>query len=226
MSENIGFLTVIDHVAPGSTDNGLAGGLLVLNRAGRPLEFHCTMPFVPDRIQEILYGNTLHPFLYGERIAQTLIQRTKLPLLSVFTNLAEVLPVQPLVSVPIVYVFDEFAKPELPDADVSGQNLPIREISEELHESLKHFGIDNTNLRTRTHEINETRRLPEISGFDTENWREFRLGNRLIAVPEVGFLGRSRHELIADITEAARTIDLLEPFTRIVRALAEAGNAA
>ena len=63
-----GFLTVVDDAR-----FGLCGGYLVLNPAGRPLEFHCTAPIKPNRAQEILYGPTLHDFLYGEQIGGALI---------------------------------------------------------------------------------------------------------------------------------------------------------
>jgi hypothetical protein len=210
MSENLGFLTVIDQCP------GLTGGYLVLNRAGRPLEFHCTMPLAPDRIQQILYGDTLQPFLYGERIAQTLIQRSKLSVLSIFTDHAAVLPVQSLVSTAIIYVFGEAIKPEGDSA-----LPPAREISEELSESLKGFGIDNMELRTRTCCSDEMFQIPRVPGLDTGIWQEIRIGNRLIAVPEV-----EREQLVTEIKERARTIDLLEPFIRIHRALDEAKNAA
>ena len=65
----LGFLTVVEH-----PQYGLFGGYLMLNTAGRPLEFHCTAPIKPNRAQEILYGPTLEAFLYGEQIGQTLDQ--------------------------------------------------------------------------------------------------------------------------------------------------------
>lgn len=67
----IGFLTVVEHAA-----HGLFGGYLVLNATGRPLEFHCTAPVQPSRAQQILYGPTLEPFLYGEQIGATLIGKS------------------------------------------------------------------------------------------------------------------------------------------------------
>ena|GEM_PF-849738 len=109
MSENLGFLTVVEQ-APGV----LTGGYLVLNRTGRPLEFHCTLPLSPDRIQQILYGDALKPFIYGERIAQTLIQRSKLPVLAVLTSEASVLSAQPLIDTPIVYVFGDTSTSKRP----------------------------------------------------------------------------------------------------------------
>jgi hypothetical protein len=67
----IGFLTVVEHPS-----HGLFGGYLLLNAAGRPLEFHCTAPVQPSRAQQILYGPTLEPFLYGEQIGATLISKS------------------------------------------------------------------------------------------------------------------------------------------------------
>ena len=66
----LGFLTVVDH-----QQHGLFGGYLVLNTAGRPMEFHCTAPIKPNRAQQILYGPTLEPFIYGEQIGQTLLEK-------------------------------------------------------------------------------------------------------------------------------------------------------
>jgi hypothetical protein len=67
----VGFLTVVEHPL-----HGLFGGYLLLNAAGRPLEFHCTAPVQPSRAQQILYGPTLEPFLYGEQIGATLIRKS------------------------------------------------------------------------------------------------------------------------------------------------------
>ena len=213
MTDNLGFLTVINQA-----HSGLTGGYLVLNRAGRPLEFHCTSPLAPDKIQQILYGDTLQPFLYGEKIAKTLIQRSKLPVLTVLTNHAAVLPVLPLVSTPIVYVFGSPAEPEV--AENSEDTPHVREISEELSESLKEFGIANANLRTRACGNDEEAKVPPVPGFDTSIWREVRIGNRSIAVS--GAEESAKENLISEIRGVARTIDLLEPFARIRRALDEA----
>ena len=220
MSGNLGFLTVIDQ-----SPSGLTGGYLVLNPAGRPLEFHCTVPLLPEKIQKILYGNTLQPFLYGERIAQTLIQRSKLPVFSILTNHAAILPVQPSVSTPIIYVFGEQTGQENDSAPDDVSTLPqVREISEELNESLKTFGIDSAHLRTKIPGHEEMPKIPHVPGFATGLWQEVLIGNRLIAAPGTDEV--TREQLIAEIKESARTIDLLEPFDRIRLALDEAKNAA
>ena len=82
----VGFVTVVLH-----EQHGLFGGLLVLNTAGRPLEFHCTAPLKPNRAQEILFGPTLQPYLYGEQIARTLIVQVQDKLLAAITDLEPVL---------------------------------------------------------------------------------------------------------------------------------------
>lgn len=97
--QTLGFLTVVTH-----PQHGLFGGYLILNTAGRPLEFHCTTPIKPNRAQEILYGPTLNSFLYGEQIGQTLIkQGGKMPAL-VCTDREPALAAREFVSTPLVLV--------------------------------------------------------------------------------------------------------------------------
>src|SRR5688572_19430758 len=95
----LGFLTVIEQA-----ELGLLGGYLVLNAAGRPLEFHCTAPVKPNRAQEILYGTTLQPFLYGEQIGQTLLARSKATPIVVCTDSEPVLAARDFTHVPLVLV--------------------------------------------------------------------------------------------------------------------------
>jgi hypothetical protein len=95
----IGFLTVVED-----SQQGLCGGYLVLNRAGRPLEFHCTVPIRANRAQEILYGPTLAPFLYGEQIGQTLVSKAKCQPGLVCTDREPILAVQDFVATPVVLV--------------------------------------------------------------------------------------------------------------------------
>jgi hypothetical protein len=96
---DIGFLTVVEH-----DQHGLFGGYLVLNGAGRPLEFHCTAPVKPNRAQEILYGPTLKPFLYGEQIGKTLMDRGRKKPQLVCTDVVDVLSVRQLCTTPVALV--------------------------------------------------------------------------------------------------------------------------
>ena len=98
----LGFLTVVEQA-----ELGLLGGYLLLNAAGRPLEFHCTAPVKPSRAQEILYGTTLRPFLYGEQIGQTLLTRSKLTPFVVCTDSVAVLAARDFTHVPLVLVGQE-----------------------------------------------------------------------------------------------------------------------
>jgi hypothetical protein len=66
---HLGFLRIVESPA------GDVGGMLVTNRIGRPLEFQCTTPVKANRTQEILYGQTLRPFLHSELIGRTLVER-------------------------------------------------------------------------------------------------------------------------------------------------------
>ena len=82
----LGFLTVLEH-----DQQGLVGGYLLLNASGRPLEFHCTAPVKANRAQQILFGPTLAPYLYGEQIGQTLVAKGSIAPLAVCTDIEQVL---------------------------------------------------------------------------------------------------------------------------------------
>lgn len=84
--------------------SGLCGGYLVLNRSGRPLEFHCSAPVKPNRAQQILYGPTLEPFLYGEQIGQALLARAREGVVLVYTDRLPVLAVREFVTLPVALV--------------------------------------------------------------------------------------------------------------------------
>ncbi|MBN2475581.1 MAG: hypothetical protein JXB62_13295 [Pirellulales bacterium] len=108
----LGFLTVMEHA-----QHGLFGGYLLLNVAGRPLEFHCTTPIKANRAQEILYGPTLQSFLYGEQIGQTLLDKAKTAPCFVCTDQQPALAVRQYVSAPVALVLGE----EEPPDDEAGQ---------------------------------------------------------------------------------------------------------
>ncbi len=59
---------------------GWTGGLLILDRAGRPLEFQCTLPVRPTRAHEILYGPTLRRHLVSEVIGKVLLAKARTPI--------------------------------------------------------------------------------------------------------------------------------------------------
>lgn len=102
----LGFLTVVE-----SPEGGMVGGYLLLNAAGRPLEFHCTAPLRPTRTQEILYGPTLRPFLYGEQIAPALLARSQRTPIVICTDQPPVLDARPLAPAPLVLVLADATAP-------------------------------------------------------------------------------------------------------------------
>ena len=65
----LGFI-VIAHYG----NEGYAGGCLCTNEKGVPLEFRYTAPVQPTRLQELLYGPTLKPELFGQLIASELLK--------------------------------------------------------------------------------------------------------------------------------------------------------
>jgi hypothetical protein len=95
----LGFLTILEH-----EHQGLVGGYLILNAAGRPLEFHCTAPVRPNRAQEILFGPTLESYLYGEQIGQTLLAKGSVEPLAVCTDIERALSVRDYVNIPVALV--------------------------------------------------------------------------------------------------------------------------
>lgn len=136
----LGFLTVLDH-----PQHGLFGGYLILNAAGRPLEFHCTAPIKPNRAQEILYGPTLQAFLYGEQIGRTLVQKAKIGPFFVCTDRRPVLAVRDHVALPVALILSE----ELPPAEPDGVFRRI--------DTAHSGGLDRSGHRLITFELGRNR---------------------------------------------------------------------
>jgi hypothetical protein len=117
----LGFLTIIEN-----PEHGLFGGYLILNRAGRPLEFHCTAPVKPNRAQQILYGPTLEPFLFGEQIGQSLLDKARSEPVVVCTDREPALAVREFTKVPVALVLppEEPGAETTPGHDASANETP------------------------------------------------------------------------------------------------------
>jgi hypothetical protein len=109
---SVGFLTVLDQ-----GEDGLFGGYLVLNAAGRPLEFHCTAPVKANRAQQILYGRTLAPYLYGEQIGQTLVGKAKTSPRWICTDVQPALSVREFIETPVALVLEAAAEQDEAPSD-------------------------------------------------------------------------------------------------------------
>ena len=94
-----GFLTVVDSPA-----HGLFGGYLLVDAAGRPLEFHCTAPVRVSRAQQILYGATLHGHLHGRQIGSVLLAEATVEPAVVLTDLDSMLHVRAHTKLPVALV--------------------------------------------------------------------------------------------------------------------------
>jgi hypothetical protein len=119
-----GFLTVVEH-----PQHGLFGGYLVLNAAARPLEFHCTTPLKPNRAQEILYGPTLRPYLFGEQIGQALLAKGAIQPQVVCVDQAEALSARAFAPMPLALLLPddagELAGGEAPTLRVDGAHSGV-----------------------------------------------------------------------------------------------------
>jgi hypothetical protein len=94
-----GFLTAVEDPL-----HGFFGGYLVVCHQGRPLEFHCSIPILPNEAQRILYGASLRPYLLGEIIGHTLIAKAQVPVQAVVTDLAEMCSLASLVATPVAWL--------------------------------------------------------------------------------------------------------------------------
>ena len=95
----IGYFTVVEDERTGWT-----GGLLVLDRGGRPIEFQCTLPVRPTRAHEILFGPTLSRHLVGEVIGKLLIASCRTPVSLFCCDQPEGLAIESYTSSPVALV--------------------------------------------------------------------------------------------------------------------------
>jgi hypothetical protein len=134
----LGFLTVVEHA-----ELGLLGGYLLLNTAGRPLEFHCTAPVKPNRTQEILYGASLRPFVFGEQIGRTLLAASKLTPVVVLTDCDAMLSLRDHTHLPVVplgaddEIIRRYLPPEAEHLDLAEPFTRIREALDEAQRSAR-----------------------------------------------------------------------------------------
>jgi hypothetical protein len=93
---NLGFLTIL-HEA-----NGYLGGYLVTNVWGRPLEFRLSSAVQPNRVQQILYANTLEPYISADLIGKTLVDKAGSPVQLIVTDREAALDLRLKVECPVL----------------------------------------------------------------------------------------------------------------------------
>jgi hypothetical protein len=182
-----GFLTVVEH-----PQHGLFGGYLVLNSAARPLEFHCTTPLKPNRAQEILYGPTLRPYLYGEQIGQALLAKGTAQPLLLCTDQQDVLAARSFAGMPLALVLPEEA--ETPPDSTAGGSPSGAVHQQSLRVDAAHAGLGSLTV------FHAGRRRLAVE-------REHRADEAIV---------RER------LTALSEHFDLQEPFERIREAIEEA----
>jgi hypothetical protein len=111
-SLNVGFLTVLHE------PSGYLGGYLVTNTWGRPLEFRLSTAVQPNRVQQILYGGTLEPYICADLIGKTLLDKTGIVVQLVVTDCASALDLRQRIEAPVVWLARTGA--------ISDAGVPIR----------------------------------------------------------------------------------------------------
>jgi hypothetical protein len=205
----LGFLTILEH-----EQHGLVGGYLILNAAGRPLEFHCTAPVRATRAQQILFGPTLESYLYGEQIGQALLTRSTLELAAVCTDVERALCVRDYVALPVALVLTQASIATAPPSGAVGDVSPTIGAMAPTHDVAtpaidQRLGISASDCQWRVDAAQRTG--PHLS--------EFSLGANRLAVP---VQRQADRDTITARLEAAAIFDLSEPFERIRQAIAEA----
>ena len=115
----IGFLTVFQE------SGGFVGGYLVTNGWGRPLEFRLSSAVQPNRVQQILYGGTLLPYVCADLIGKTLVDRAGVPVQLVVTDREAVLDLRLKTEAPVLYLAPPEDEPG-PSANVVRPSQPGR----------------------------------------------------------------------------------------------------
>lgn len=110
-------ITIAYYTVVQDDRTGWTGGLLLLNPAGRPVEFQCTLPVRPSRAHEILYGPTLRDHLIGEIIGPLLVQKTRTPISLLCCDQPEALRLQMQLDVAVALVAEAAEVEEGPVTD-------------------------------------------------------------------------------------------------------------
>jgi hypothetical protein len=95
---NLGFLTVLQEAS------SYVGGYLVTNTWGRPIEFRLSTAVQPNRVQRILYGGTLQPYICADLIGKTLVEKTSAPVQIIVTDREAVLEVRRCLQIPVLWL--------------------------------------------------------------------------------------------------------------------------
>jgi len=103
---NMGFLTFLHEAT------GYVGGYLVTNARGRPLEFRLSTAVQPNRVQQILYGRTMHAYIYADLIGKALVDKASASVQLILTDCLPALDIRLSLNVPVVWLSSPEESPE------------------------------------------------------------------------------------------------------------------
>src|SRR5438477_8810801 len=95
------------------------GGYLVTNIWSRPIEFRLSTAVQPNRVQQILYGDTLQSYICADLIGKTLIEKTTAAAQYIFTDCEAVLDLRLHLDVPVVCLPSEGSKVQASSAGLT-----------------------------------------------------------------------------------------------------------
>jgi hypothetical protein len=98
---NLGYLVVLHE------NGGYVGGYMVINALGRPLEFRLSSAVQPNKVQQILYAQTLEPYICGELIGKALVDKAAVSAGLILTTSEPALELRHKVEVPVVLLSEQ-----------------------------------------------------------------------------------------------------------------------
>ncbi|NBO92517.1 MAG: hypothetical protein EBV06_09455 [Planctomycetia bacterium] len=98
---NLGFLFVHQE------NGGYLGAYMVINSLGRPLEFRISSAVQPNKVQQVLYGSTLVPYIFGELIGKALVEKAAVPAQLIITNCEPALDLRLKIDIPVAWLTEE-----------------------------------------------------------------------------------------------------------------------
>jgi hypothetical protein len=148
-SFNLGFLTVLKEAI------GYVGGYLVTNLWGRPLEFRLSSAVQPNRVQQILYGDTLEPYLCADLIGKTLVEKTAACANVLVTDHRSMLDLRWRVDVPVIWL--------APMDQATETTCSVRPATETQPAVFRHsnFPADDATVRHLLHRVEGNLNLSE-----------------------------------------------------------------
>jgi hypothetical protein len=97
-SIQLGYLTILQDA------QGYSGGYLLTNAWGRPLEFRLTSAVQPTKVQQLLYGPTLRPYVCADLLGKALLEKSSAPPMLLITDCDASLELRLQSTMPVVWL--------------------------------------------------------------------------------------------------------------------------